>query len=75
MAISSSNTDTEAPVTPVGQRRHHRGGLIYAGKADMALLFRDIQKSVMPELTTERYQDAFDDWLSHDLEGPPLAMS
>ena len=48
---------------------------MYAGKADMALLFRDIQKSVMPELTTERYQDAFDDWLSHDLEGPPLAMS
>jgi hypothetical protein len=33
----------------------------------MALLFRDIQKSVMPELTTERYQDAFDDWLLHDL--------
>jgi hypothetical protein len=39
----------------------------YAGKADMALLFRDIQKSVMPELTTEQYQDAFDDWLLHDL--------
>jgi hypothetical protein len=33
----------------------------------MALLFRDIQKSVMPELTTERYEDAFDDWLLHDL--------
>jgi hypothetical protein len=39
----------------------------YGGKADMVLLFRDIQKSVMPELTTEQYQDAFDDWLLHDL--------
>jgi hypothetical protein len=25
----------------------------YGGKADLALSFRDIQKSVMPELTTE----------------------
>jgi hypothetical protein len=32
----------------------------YGGKADMALSFRDIQKSVMPKLTTEQYQDAFD---------------
>jgi hypothetical protein len=32
----------------------------YAGKTDMALLFRDIQLATMPDLSTEQYQDAFD---------------
>jgi hypothetical protein len=39
----------------------------YAGKADMALLFRDIQLATMPDLSTEQYQDAFGDSLLQDL--------
>ena len=44
-----------------------RGTNPYAGKADTARLLRGIQLATMPDLSTEQYQDAFDDWLLHDL--------